>query len=122
MSVGSNPNREGQRDLATRMFAKPYFAISWAVFLAGIVLLVGWPIRNIALVCWIYGSDGYFRKGIRVLSDKPSRFSDGTLVPILPDLVTGFGAFFITAGGLTLLAILALRFYERRHGQATPDA
>lgn len=115
--------QERQRDLATRMFAKPYFAISWAVFLGGMVLLVGWPIRNIALVCWVYGSDGYFNKGIRVLSGKPVRFSDGELAPILPDLVTGFGAVFVTVGGLTLLAILVLRFYERHYGmQKTPDA
>ena len=105
------------------MFAKPYFAISWVVFLGGIFLFVGWPVRNIALVCWVYGSDGYFHKGIRVLSGKPVRFSDGALAPILPDLITGFGAFFIIVGGLTLLAILALRFYERHHGiEAAPDA
>lgn len=118
-----NPGREQRRDLATRLFAKPYFAISWVVFLGGIFLFVGWPLRNIALVFWVYGSDGYFYKGIRVLSGKPVRFSDGALVPLLPDLITGFGAFFIIVGGLTLLAIFTLRFYERHYGiHATPDA
>jgi hypothetical protein len=118
----SGSRREQQRDFATRMFAKPYFAISWVVFLGGIVLFVGWPIRNIALVCWVYGSDGYFHKGIRIPPGKPVRFSDGALVPILPDLITGFGAIFITVGGLTLLAILALRFYERHYGiDLTPN-
>ena len=121
--MGSDLEQKEQRDLATRIFAKPYFAISWVAFLSGMFLLVSWPMRNIALVCWVYGSNGYFRRGIRVLSGKPIRFSDGELVPILPDLVTGFGAFFITVGGVTLLAILALRFYERRYGtRATPDA
>lgn len=119
----SGPRREQQRDLATKMFAKPYFAIPWVAFLGGVVLFVGWPIRNIALVCWVYGSDGYFHKGIRVLTGKPVRFSDGALAPVVPDLITGFGAFFITIGGLTVLAILALRLYERRRGtRATPDA
>lgn len=119
----SVPGQEQKRDLATRIFAKPYFAICWVIFLGAIVLFVGWPLRNAALVWWAYGSDGYFQKGIRVLSGKPVRFSDGALVPIVPDLITGFGAVFITAGGLTLLAIFALRFYERRYGTpATPDA
>jgi hypothetical protein len=109
-----------QRDLATRTFATPSFAILWAIFLGGILMFVAWPIRNIALVCWIYGRDGYFQQGIRVLPGKPITFSDGALVPLLPDLITGF-AFFTAVGGLSLLAILALRLYERHLGRrATP--
>jgi hypothetical protein len=120
--MATGPGQEQERDLATRIFAKPLFAICWAVFLGGVVLLVGWPLRDVALVWWIYGSDGYFHKGIRVLSGKPIRFSDGALVPIVPDLITGFGAFFIAVGGLTLLAIFALRFYQRHYGtHATSD-
>ncbi len=111
----SEPERKEQKNLATRVFAKPYFAIPWAAFLFGVALFVGWPLRNVALVFWVYGSDGYFGKGIRVLPGKPIRFSNGEMAPFVPDLVTGFGAFIITAGGLTLLAILALRLYERIH-------
>jgi len=120
MEGAREPKEQG--DLATRIFAKPYFAISWVAFLGSMFLLVGWPMRNVALVCWAYGPDGYFERGIRVLPGKPIKFSDGELVPLLPDVVTGFGAFFMTVVGLTLLAILALRLYERRHGTwAAPD-
>src|SRR6478672_5821620 len=64
MEVTREPKK--QRDLATRIFAKPYFAISWVAFLGSMFLLVGWPMRNIVLVCWVYGPDGYFDRGIRV--------------------------------------------------------
>jgi len=47
------------------------------------------------------------------LPGKPIRFSDGTLIPLVPDLVTGFGMFFLTTLGLSLLLIGCLRTYER---------
>lgn len=100
-------------DLASRLFNNACFSIPWMVFLAIIMDYISWPIRNCVLVCWIYGSDAYFHRGVRVLYGKPYRFSTGELVPTFPDLVTGFGAFIITAFGLTLLMIFILRFYER---------
>ena len=82
-------------------------------FLTLVLLFVSWPIRNIALVCWVYGSQAYFHDGIRVLPGKPIKFSNGVKAPMLPDLVTGFGAIVITVFGLTILLIFLLRFYER---------
>lgn len=100
-------------ELAHRLFKNFYFTISWVAFLAFVMSFVSWPLRNCALVCWAYGSDAYFHHRIRVLYGKPCRFSTGELVPTLPDVVTGFGAFAFTVFGLTLLLIFALRLYER---------
>ena len=109
----TNADTDQPIDLAGRLFEKFWFKISWIIFLALMLTFVGWPIRNVVLVCWVYGTEGYFRDGIRVLRGKPTRFSDGELAPTLPDLVTGFGIFIVTAFGLTLLLIFALRTYEK---------
>ena len=119
--MAGHDKREPSQDLATRMLAKPYFAIGWVAFLVGVLMFVSWPIRNFALVCWIYGSDGYFQKGIRVVPGKPIRFSDGAAAPTLPDMVTGFGAFVVTVFGLSLLLVLGLRAYERHFGKGATD-
>jgi len=111
--MSSDCEKRQPKELATKMFAKPVFAISWPLFLMFFFVLVSWPIRNIALVVWVYGSHAYFHDGIYVLPGKPIRFSNGVDVPAWPDLVTGFGAFIITTFGLTLLLIFALRFYEK---------
>jgi hypothetical protein len=101
------------RDTAERLFRHTGFTIAWVAFLVVFLKFVSWPIRNIFLVCWVYGSQAYFHEGIRVLKGKPIRFSNGELAPTFPDLVTGFGAFFITVIGLTILLIFLVRFYER---------
>jgi len=98
--------------LESRIFSKPVFAITWIIFLAVIVRTVSWPLRNFALVCWVYGWDGYFHDGLRVLPGKPVKFSNGELATTFPDLVTGFAAFLGTVFGLTFLLILMLRLYE----------
>jgi hypothetical protein len=116
----SDHEKEQPKDLAARMFAKSSFTISWMAFLGILVTFVSWPIRNIALVCWVYGSHAYFHDGIHVLPGKPVKFSNGVEAPTLPDLVTGFGAFIITVFGLTMLLIFALRFYGR-HFARTDD-
>ncbi len=103
--------------LDERLFERTAFILPWFVFLVLVVRFVSWPIRNFVLVCWVYGSNAYFHDGIRVLSVKPIRFSNGVRVPTLPDLVTGFGALFITVIGLTALLALGLRFFERRSEQ-----
>lgn len=99
--------------LDERLLKRPTFILPWLGFLTVVLLFVSWPLRNFALVCWVYGSQAYFHDGVRVLPGKPIRFSTGVEAPILPDLVTGFGAFIITVFGLTLLLIFGLRFYER---------
>lgn len=101
-------------ELAAKLFKNLKFIVCWFGFLTVILLFISWPIRNFALVCWVYGSRAYFHEGIRVLPGKPIRFSNGVLAPTLPDLVTGFGAFIITVFGLTMLLIFILRIYERR--------
>jgi len=105
--------RSELEELAERLFKNFYFTISWVVFLAIAIRFISWPVRNAVLVCWVYGSDAYFHRGIHVLPGKPIRFSNGELAPTLPDLVTGVGSFFITVLGLTLLLVFTLRMYER---------
>jgi hypothetical protein len=113
-SQGNSTNLTTTRPgLAARVFEDRRFQVSWALFLAVFVIFISWPIRNALLVCWVYGSEGYFHRGIRVLPGKPIRFSTGTLAPQLPDLVTGFGIFLITTIGLLLALFFALRLYER---------
>lgn len=77
-------------------FRNGNIVIAWISVLVALVTFVGWPIRNIALVCWIYGSKYYFVYGIRVVPGKPVRFSNGELVPKFADVITGLGAIFIT--------------------------
>jgi hypothetical protein len=100
-------------DLASRVFENRAFQAAWAIFLFLFVFFVSWPIRNVLLVCWVYGSSAYFHHGVRVLPGKPIRFSNGDFAPQLPDMVTGFGVFFVTVLGLTLLLFFALRLYGR---------
>ena len=113
---------EKSEDLPARLFQNFYFAVSWLIFLALMVTFVAFPIRNIVLVCWLHGRDGYFRDGIRVLKGKPTSLSTGELVPTLPDLVTGFGAFFMTVIPLSLLLVFVLRSYERHFGRKRKTA
>jgi hypothetical protein len=103
----------GPKHLASKVFENPGLATLWVIFLVVVLIFVSWPVRNFFLVWWVYGSDAYFYQGIYVLPGKPIRFSNGEVAPILPDLITGLGAFFITVFGLSLLLFLALRFYER---------
>jgi hypothetical protein len=86
-----------------------YAAIPLGVLL---LLTVAWPLRNIALVLWVRGSAAY-DTGLRVLRGKPTRFSDGQLVPDLPDLVTGFVAFAIAMSAAIAICWFIHRVYER---------
>ena len=104
------------------LLRNPRFGFPWVV-LNGIGLFcVSWPLRNIALVCWVYGIHGYFHDGIRVLYGKPVRFSTGVVAPTFPDIVTGFGAFIITVFSVTMLMIFVLRFYERHFRRRDDNA
>jgi hypothetical protein len=102
-------------DLASIVFNHRVFAPVWCVFLLLVLLFVTEPIRLVILVYWVSGGDAYWRQGMRVIPHKPLRFSDGTLVPQLADIVAGAGMFFLTTIGLSLGLFLALRFYERRN-------
>ena len=103
-------------DLASRTFEDRRFQLAWIIFLSLFFILVSWRIRNFLLVCWVYGKDAYFNRGIRVLPGKPIRFSNGERAPQIPDIVTGFGMFFGTVGGLSAALFFALRLYERHFG------
>ena len=121
MGSAEEPNHfrtASSSDLATRVFEDHRFQLGWVMFLAAIVVFVSWPIRNALLVCWVYGANAYFHQGIRVLPGKPIRFTNGTLAPQFPDIATGFGAFMITAFGLSLALFFTLRFYDRRFGKS----
>src|SRR5436853_2206383 len=113
----SNQGTAGPRDLATRLFKKPLFAVAWIAFLVAIFKFVSYPVREFALVWWFYGSNEYFHGGIRVVEGGhgrgPTRFSDGQLVPGVLDVVTGFLTLAITFFGLSILLVVVLRFYER---------
>jgi|SRR5579872_5168487 len=108
----NEPNSQ-PKHLDERLFDRLLFSLPWLAFMMLVLLFVSWPIRNIALVCWVYGSHAYFHDGIRVLPGKPVRFSNGAEAPTLPDLMTGFGAFVVTVFGLTTMLIFMLRIYER---------
>src|SRR3954469_20661887 len=102
----TNPDTQDWRDTSERLFKNTSVSVGWVAFLAVFLNFVSWPIRNACLVCWVYGRHAYFRDGVRVLRGKPIRFTNGELAPLVPDLVTGFGAFIITAFCLTTLLIL----------------
>jgi hypothetical protein len=110
--TNSQPKR-----LDEQLFKRPRFLLPWLCILIVVLFYVSWPIRNIALVCWVYGIHGYFHDGIRVLYGNPVRFSNGVEAPRLADFVTGAAAFIITFFGLTMLLMFALRFYERHFRQ-----
>lgn len=120
--MASNHDTEKPKDLAGRLFENIYFTIPWIAFLAVVIRFVSWPLRDCLLVWWVYGKDAYFRDGVRVVSSKPTIFSTGASAPQLPNLVTGFGAFFVTVFGLSLLLIFLLRFYERRFKKSETHA
>lgn len=105
------------RATAERLFKHSGFSIAWVGFLGAFVTFISWPIRNIVLVCWIHGFRAYFDDGLHVLKGKPLKFSNGDPVPAFHDMVTGFGAFFITTLGLTFLLIMIVQFYERHFGK-----
>src|SRR5262249_21441932 len=102
-------------DLGTRTFNGP-FAILWALFLFGLVVIAGVPLRNALLVCWVRGTDAYLHQGIRVLKGRPLVFSDGMRGPSLRSAVTLAAAFVVIVFGLSFLLLYGLRFYERRFG------
>jgi hypothetical protein len=113
----TEPLQKQPEKLSSSLFQKYLFNVRWMVVLVLFFLFVSWPLRDIALVCWVYGWPAYFHDGIHVLPGKPEKFSDGVEVPTLPGLVVSIGAFFITFIGLTLLLIFAQRCYERHRAK-----
>ena len=103
--------------MASLVFENRTFQVGWVLFLFLTLIFVSWPIRNALLVCWVYGSHAYFHQNIRVLPGKPIRFSDGSPAPQFADLVTGFGMFFLTVAGLSVVLLYVLRLYDTHFGR-----
>jgi ABC-type phosphate transport system permease subunit len=103
-----------QRKLVKQVFEKTSFQLVWVLILGCVFIFIGLPIQRAFLVLWVKGSDAYFHQGIRVLKGKPVKFSDGQLVPNIPDAISGFATFMVIVLGLSFLLILFLNFYERR--------
>jgi hypothetical protein len=72
---------------------------------------VTWPLRNIALVYWVYGPAGYHTQGIRLVKSKPAFFSNGEQPPSFPDFVTGMSAVLVAFFAALALVALAKRMY-----------
>ena len=99
-------------DAVHTLFNNFFFQIGWIGFLVIVLKFVAWPVRDRLLVTWVYGKQAYVG-GIRVISAKPTIFSNGEGAPTFPDLVTGFGAFFVTFFGLTFLLIFILKLIAK---------
>ena len=111
------------KDLAARALSNTKFQLAWILWLGVIITYVGVPIQRFLIILWVRGSDAYFHHGIRILPGKPVRFSDGGLVPDLPDFVTGVIVFILGIMlGLSLLMVYMLRFYERHFQKQAHDA
>ncbi len=93
MNTPDSQETQHWRNIAERLFKHTGLTVAWVAFLGAFVTFVSWPIRNFLLVCWVYGSQAYFRGGVRVLKGKPIRISNGELAPTFPDLVISFGFF-----------------------------
>jgi hypothetical protein len=119
MTYPRSASEDGQTtkptDLAGRVFNNPNFVFAWIFSLLLLMIFVSIPIQRVLLVFWVYGREGYFHQGIRVLPGKPIRFSDGVRVP-QEDILTGAGMFAVTTFGLSFALFLVLRVYERLFG------
>jgi len=91
------------------------YSLGCLFFLLFLVLMVcvTWPLRDIALVYWVYGSAAYHEQGIRVVDSKPTRFSNGQVAPHPADLATGFLAIFAAIIAAMLLTQLCYCIYRR---------
>jgi len=101
-------------DLASRVFEHRAFELGWVIFLLLVLTFVSFPIQRVLLVFWVYGRDAYFHHGMRVMPQKPLRFSDGVRVPQELDILTGVGMFLATTFGLSAALFFGLRLYERK--------
>jgi len=119
MATPELQNTSGWRDTAERIFQNTGLTVVWVIFVGAFVGFISWPIRNRVLVWWSYGQHAY-ESGVHVLKGRPLKFSNGELVPHSHDVLTAFGAFFITVIGLTFLLIVIVRLYQRFVGRRKP--
>jgi hypothetical protein len=96
-----NPlNKPGTKRLSN------FFVGAWLILTMIVFWTITEPLERVLLVCLIYGSDGYFRDGIRVLSRHPPRYSNGDPIPTALDCLTWIGGGLLTI--FVVLAFLAL--------------
>ena len=105
--------------LSERGFDYWFVTLPWILCVGALFVFVGMPFARMLVVCCLRGTDAYFRQGIRIPRSKhPLHFTDGGIVPELPYFLATFAVFIAMVGGLSLLLIYILRFYERRKTDA----
>ena len=103
-----------ERPLSERVFENNLVTLPWIAFLVALTFFVGMPFARALVVCWVKGTDAYFRLSIRIPKSKhPLHFTDGTTVPELTYALANIAVFMLIAGGLSFSLIYCLRFYER---------
>jgi ABC-type phosphate transport system permease subunit len=95
------------------VFDNTLVTIPWVVFVTGLFLIFGRPLSEALVVSWVKGVDAYSRQGIRIPKSKhPLHFTDGSRVAEMPYFLANLLIFLLIVGGLSLLLIRAIRFYE----------
>jgi hypothetical protein len=108
----NTPSKTPQPRLETRLFGSVLFAVPWCISLALLIRKLWW-VRDALLVIWVHGYDAFFVEGLRVLSGKPVRFSNGELAPSVPDFFTGLLFAVVVMFSASFLVVILLRFLER---------
>ncbi len=100
--------------ISERLFEYNLVTLPWIVFVGGLFVFIGIPFARVLVVYLVKGATAYSRQGIRIPNGKhPLHFTDGTVVPELPYFLTNLVVFVVIVGGLSLLLIHSIRFYER---------
>lgn len=116
-------SEQSMRPLSERVFEYNPVTLPWIAFLCALFILVGRPLAGRLVVYWVKGADAYSRLGVRIQTSKhPLHFTDGTLVPQMPYLLASLLVFAVISGGLSLLLIHSMRFYERHFKQRSGNA
>ncbi len=101
---------------------KKWTALAACVLVLLIFFKITLPLALVAEVYWVYGFDGYHKQGIRVVGGKPRRFSNGELVPAMPDIVTSFSALIVAGVVTNVLVVLGHRGYGLFRGNSKANA
>jgi hypothetical protein len=107
------PNQKNEVSMRRSTELLSWHSAVWTLLLFVSLVLIFEPVQTFLLVCWNYGRDGYFHRGIRLMPVKPPRFTDGNLVPTYMDFLTGMATFILTTSALTALFILFARLWDK---------
>jgi len=101
--------------LSERIFENNLVTLPWLAFVGAVFLVFGRPLARVLVVYWVKGVEASSRENIRIERSKhPLFFNDGSPVPELTYFLVNLVVFFVIVGGLSLLLIHSIRFYERR--------